>query len=482
MAESLRSKTLKGTMWAALQRFGVMIISFASNMVLARLLLPSDFGAIAMLAVFLVVADTFMDGGVGSAIIQKKNIRDEDKSTAFLFNVGVALLLYIVIWFSALPIADFYSIPSLLWILRIEAIVLVINSFGVVQMCLLRKNLDFKYIAKANIIASILGVATAIISAYMGCGVWSLVLQQIVLSAVRVSMLWSFNKWHPRLIWSKKSFKELFGFGSYIFLGNLINNIGNKIQGVVIGKAFNASILGYYTQAKNLEDVASQSISGIIDQVSYPALAAKQHDPEGMVKVIRKMLRSISFVTMPLMVLLSLVGAQVITLCYGAKWETSIPYFRILCFAGIAVSLQGISYYSIAAIGMSKILFKWTVIKRMISIALLLIGPIWGMRGLLVAVVISAYNILFINALQVQKYLKYSVIRQIIDLFPITGLTIISAILAIALSLTHSVGFYLEGIERVIIFLMVYLFGAYLIKLDCLRDVRDLIMTIIRKK
>lgn len=419
MSGNIRQRTVIGTLWSAVQKFGTVLIGFISNMILARLLTPDDFGCIAMLAIFIVIADTFVDSGLGSAVIQKKEVTDKDLSTVFYFNVELAVVLYGLLFIIASFVAEFYEIPLLCSVLRVEGLVLIINSFSVVQTALLRKELRFKELATAILVGQIIGIVVAIIMAYRGFGVWALVWQILIAALIRMFGLWLLSRWYPIWAFSKDSFKQLFGFGSFIFLSNLINNIGNNAEGLILGRCFNASTLGYFSQARKLEDVISKSISGVLDQVTYPALAKKQDDFAGIVKIMRSMIKIISFITFPILILLIITGNLIIPICYGSQWNDSIPMFQILCIAGLAVCLQGLNYYAVAAIGKSKALFNWTVIKRIIALCLLILGLLWGIQGFLIGFVIGTYITLLINAYLVQIYLKYSLKEQFIDISPI---------------------------------------------------------------
>lgn len=236
MAESLQNKTIRGAVWTAGNRFSTMLLSFVSNMVLARMLTPDDFGCIGMLAIFIVIANTFVDGGLGSAIIQKKNITDTDLSTVFLFNLTVSTILYCLLFLAAPLIAGFYKIPLLSAVLRVEGLILFINSFAVVQTAQLKKQMEFNKIAYSSIGATAISVTFAIITAFLGWGIWALVFQQIIYAITYVIIVWLMSSWKPIFAFSAESFRQLFGFGSYIFISNLINNIGNNIQGLIIGR------------------------------------------------------------------------------------------------------------------------------------------------------------------------------------------------------------------------------------------------------
>lgn len=470
MSESLRKQTIVGTIWSAFQRFGTLILSFIANMVLARLLTPDEFGCIAMLSIFIVIADTFMDSGLGSAIIQKKDATDIDFSTVFYFNLAIAFILYCGLFIAAPAIARFYNIPLLSAVLRAEGLILIINSFSVVQTAVLRKQMQFKQLTIAILIATIVGVTVAIYMANKGYGVWSLVAQMLVTSLVRGIMLWILSHWKPHIVFSRESFKQLFGFGSFIFLSNLLNNIGNNIQGLIIGKAFNAGILGYYAQARKLEEIASTSLSGVIDQVTYPALAKKQQDLQAMVYVIRKLIKMIAFISFPLMVFLAIGGDVLIPLCYGEKWMQSVPFFRLLCIAGIAICLQGVNYNAVAAIGKSKSVFKWTVIKRTISLVLILIGLQWGIYGVLIGVVLGSYSILICNAVQVQFFLRYTLWHQFKDISPILLITTIAGIFSIAIGCIFKSHVAISFILELCVFGLVYFIGAHLMRLEAWQE------------
>ena len=449
-----------------------MIISFVSNMILAHLLTPNDFGVIGMLAIFIAVSSTFVDGGLGSAIIQKKEVNDKDLSTVFLFNLTLSLVLYGILYFTAPFIAKFYRLSLLAPVLRVEGLILIINSFAVVQTALIKKRMEFEKIAYSSISAVIVSVTVSISLAYNGFGVWALVLQQLIYASFYVVVIWLCSHWKPIIVFSIESFKKMFGFGAFIFLSNIINTLGNNIQGLIIGRFFNAGMLGYYSQARKLEEIASTSISNILDQVTYPALAKKQDDNESIVLVMQKMMKFTAFVSFPIMGFLALAANVIIPLCYGNQWAQSIPYFQILCIAGLAICLQGITYNAVAAIGKSMSIFKWTVIKRSIAILLIMIGCYWGIYGLLIGSVLGAYTVLICNSIQVRHFLGYTLLRQFKDLIPIIIVTLLTC------TINAMIKPYLDFsniITLIISFLMFgvsYLILSYIFKVESLWEIK----------
>ena len=216
MSDSLRERTISGMLWSFMQKFGTMAIAFVANIVLARLLTPDDYGCIGMLLIFIAVANTFIDGGFGSALIQKKEPTQEDYSTIFYWNLFLSIVLYGILFFTAPFIADFYEISLLTPVLRVQGGVLILNALSIIQCNQLRKQLRFRLIASVNLTASLLSVVITIVLAWIGWGIWALVAQQLLFSLFNAILFWSFNKWVPSFLFSKKSFKELFGFGGFI--------------------------------------------------------------------------------------------------------------------------------------------------------------------------------------------------------------------------------------------------------------------------
>lgn len=479
MYNNLKKKAIFSMFWSSLQRFGTMGISFLSNIILARLLSPNDYGCIGMLMIFMLVADTFVDGGFASALIQKKNPTQKDYSTVFFWNIFISLFIYVVLYLLSPYIASFYNIPLLSPVLRVQGIVLIINAFCIIQNTRLRKFLEFKKIAFVNLSSSLISVIIAIFLAYKGFGIWSLVAQQIIFSISNMILLLSVSKWFPSFIFSKTSFKELFGFGTFILLSNLFTTICDEFQSVLLGKYFNPSILGYYTQARKLQFVASTSLSNIINQVTYPIFSEYQYETDKLCNIIKKFTLSLSYITIPLMALLVILSRPLILFIYSSRWEQCIPYFQLLCVGGIALSLQGINYNAIAAIGKSKELFKWTIIKRIISVTcLFVLWLIWGLWGLLTGVVIGSYVIYLINALLVSKYIGYTLINQIKDLFPIVALSIILYMFIVVVTNNIYINMYIVGLLQLIMFCILYVFISIFFKFESAMFFKDTLIEI----
>ena len=434
MEENLKRKTIVSTAWASIQQFGRLGISFVSNIVLARLLMPEDYGTIGMLAIFIAVATVFVDSGLGNALIQKKNASEEDYSTIFFFNIGVSLLLYIVLYLAAPYVARFFNMEILSGMLRIYGLVLIINSFSIIQNARLRKQLNFKPLTISTLTSALVSTAIGICLAYNGFGVWSLVALSLMEAIVRSSMLWIQCKWIPKLQFNINSLKQLFGFGGYLLANSLLYTFRRNFLSVVLGKLYTARDLGMYTQAKKLEDIPVTGISTIIEQVSFPVFSKLQDDADRFRQMQRKSLIMLGFLCIPLMFLIMVIAEPVIVVLYTDKWIEATSYLQVLCFTGIFVSLQAVNANVINAMGHSCLYFKWSIVKTLLLFIIIWTGHYWGIVGLLSALVFYNFSVYVINAALASQFTHYTLWKQAKDLLPIM---LLSALVAVGVWFVH---------------------------------------------
>lgn len=477
--KSLKQKAAAGMVWTSIQKFAGMGISFISGIILARLLTPYDYGCIGMLSIFMVLAEAFIDGGFGSALIQKKQPTQEDYSTIFWWNMGMALLMYAILFVSAPAISRFYDIPLLCDVLRVQGLVLFIYAFNIVQRNQLKKKLNFKVLSIVTITTSIISLGVTIFMAYKGFGVWALVAQNLITAAIPAIVFWFFIKWRPIWTFSKQSFKELFSFGFYMFLTNILNTFGNQIQGLLIGKRYNPSTMGYYSKALGTEKLATQSISSVISQVTYPLYAEAQDNKEMLINMIKRLTMTISYITFPLVFILILTAKPIFILLYSDRWVNSVPYFQVLCLAGLASCLIAVNTQTIAAIGKSKTMFVWTVIKRTVGIAFVVIGLLTiGMKGLLVGVLLNTWFSFFVNIWLVSKHIGYKWTKQLVDLLPVGIASLIAALVSYGVGYLFNLSLYPDGIVKFFVYLIVYLGWSFIFK----PEAYTYFLTIIPKK
>lgn len=468
--KTLKQKAEASMVWTAFSKYSNMIIGFISGIILARLLTPHDYGCIGMLSIFMALAETFIDGGFGSALIQKKNPTQEDYSTIFFWNIGMSALLYMVLFVSAPAIARFYKIPLLSSVLRVQGVILFIYAFNLIQRNQLKKKLNFKLLGILSVVTSVIALAVTVWMAYNGFGVWALVVQNIITSLVPCLVFWFYVKWRPTLVFSWKSFKELFGFGVYMFLTHLINRFASKLNGLLIGKIYSPATLGYYSKAASTESMASHSISSIMTTVTYPLYASVQNDKERMINMVRRLTNTIAYVSFPLMFVLILTAKPIFVLLYSTKWIESVPYFQVLCISGLAACLQGVNTQTLAAIGKSRISFIWTIVKRTVGVSFMVGGLFaFGMPGLLIGVIMNSWFSYFVNIGLVSKYVGFKWQRQLLDLAPMAVASIIAAGISYGVAYFCHLGLYLDGILKGILCIGIYMTWSWIFQPEAYR-------------
>jgi O-antigen/teichoic acid export membrane protein len=480
--KSLKHKAAAGMIWTALQKYSTMLISFISGIILARLLTPYDYGCIGMLMIFMVLAEAFIDGGFGSALIQKKRPTQEDYSTIFWWNLGMAVLMYTILYVSAPAIARFYDMPLLCDVLRVQGLVLFIYAFNIIQRNQLRKKLNFRVLSIVTITTSITSLLITILMAYHGYGVWALVAQHLLTAFIPALVFWFYIKWRPIWTFSWQSFRELFSFGFYMFLTHLLNQFGQQLQGLLIGKMYNPATMGYYSKAHSTEKLASNSISSVMMQVTYPLYAEVQDDKKQLANIIKRITMTISYIIFPIIFILLLCAKPIFLLLYSDRWLPSVPYFQVLCLGGLAACLQSVNNNAIAAVGKSKAMFVWTVVKRSVGIVLLVGGLLlFGMKGLLAAVVISTWFAYIVNICQVSKYVGYKWSTQLLNILPVTLASIVSAMVAYGVGELLHLSVYPDGIVKFAVYITVYLAWSFIFKPEAYTYFLTIIEPVLKK-
>lgn len=465
--QSLKHKAASGMIWSAIQKYSTMLIQFISGIILARLLMPEDYGAIGMLLIFISLSEVFIDAGFGSALIQKKNQTQTDYSTVFYFNIVMSVILYGLVYLSAPAIAGFYRMPILCKVLRVQGLILFIYAFNVIQRNLIRKNLKFKELSKITVTSSVISLIVTVILAYMGFGVWSLVTQYILGALIPCIFFWFTMNWRPTWEFSWTSFKELFGFGSYMFLTHLFTTFSQRITGLLVGRWFNPATMGYYSKASAFSKYATLSIAGVMIQTTYPLYASVQDDRERLINMVKRITSTLAYITVPMLSILILIAEPLIVFLYSDRWLPSVPYFQILCFGGMAGCLQSVNQQTIAAIGKSKVFFTWTIVKQCVGVASQVIGIIvWGMWGLLAGKVFSSWFSYFVNITMVSKHVGYKNYQQLLDLSPIFIASGISLIFGYLFGNLLELSFYVDALVKIVIFTIVYLSWSVIFKLE----------------
>lgn len=412
----LKSQTIKGVFWSFLEKFGSQLILLISQIVLARLLEPEDFGLIGMLAIFIGVSQAFIDSGFDNALIQKKDVNQTDYSTVFYFNIAIGFALYLILFVAAPYIADFFHQPLLVNLTRIVCVILAVNSFGLIHLVKFKIEMNFKAIAQVVVIANFLSAFVGVGMAFLGYGVWALAGQIIGIYFFRTVLFWVKSSWRPSLVFSIQSFKQLFRFGSKLLLSGIISQTFENIYLMVIGRMFSVTALGFYSQAKKLQQVPVTTLAQVVGNVTFPAFSKIQDDNEKLKQGFRKLIKLLVFVNFPLMLGLAVIAKPMLVLVLGVKWLPSAPYFQLLCIAGMIYTLHASNLNMLKVKGRSDLFLYLEIIKKSIIVVAIIIGLNWGIMGLVVGQICTSFISFFINAFYTGKLISYTIPNQIKDI------------------------------------------------------------------
>ena len=414
----LKQKTLTGLVWSSVESFSFQGTQFFIGLVLARLLAPSDYGLVGVLAIFVAISQTFINSGFSSALIQK-NDRDElDFSTVFYFNIAVSALFYLLLFFLAPFVSRFYDEPALTMLLRVLGIVVVVNSFSVVQRSILVIKLDFKTMAKASFFAGVVAGAVGIGLAYRGAGVWALVAKTLLTSLINVLVLWSVAKWVPCFRFSFRRFRGLFSFGSKLLASSLIETLYRNIYALVIGKYFSVQALGFFYRARQFAVFPSENLTAILQRVTFPVLSKLQDDDEKLRVAYKKIIQTVAWVVFPLMLGLVVQAKPLILVVLTEKWLESVWMLQLLCFALMWQPISSLSLNVINVKGRSGLFLKLEVVKKIIISAVLIASIPFGIKVMLLGQIITSIIGLFIDLYYTRKIIGYGFLNQIRDILP----------------------------------------------------------------
>ncbi|MEG2120817.1 MAG: lipopolysaccharide biosynthesis protein [Rikenellaceae bacterium] len=423
MTNSLKQQATSSVLWSAIERFSVQGAQYIISIIIARLLIPSDYGLIAMLSIFIAISQTFIDGGFANALIQKKERTEVDYSTVFYFNIAIAVVLYIILYLSSPYIAAFYNEQKLDLITKIVGVTLIINSFGIVQQTKLTIALDFKRQAIASLIAVIISGAVGIFMAYEGYGVWALVWHTLLNNLLRVILMWFFAHWHPILSFSINSFKEMFSFGSKILLSSLLHTIYTNLYTLVIGKKFAASELGFYNRASTLAQFPSTNFTNVIAKAVYPIQCRMQDDATELNRLFIIYLRMACYVIFPIMIAMCVLAEPFIRVLLTDKWLPAVPLLQILCIAFMWDPVMKINHNILNVKGRSDYFLRAELIKKIAAIIILVITIPFGIKVMCIGLIAYSFADMLIIIYYTHKLTEITLQRQIKELLPIVALS-----------------------------------------------------------
>lgn len=413
-----KNTTVKNFIWRFAERCGAQLVTFVVSIVLARILSPDDYGTVALVTVFTTILQVFVDSGLGTALIQKKNADDLDFSSVFYFNFVVCLVLYAGMFFAAPIIASFYNDLTLIPIIRVISLTIVISGIKGIQQSFVSRNMLFKRFFFSTLGGTIFSAILGVAMAYAGCGVWAIVAQQLSNTAIDTLILWLTVKWRPKKMFSWERLKTLFSFGWKLLISSLLDTVYSNLRSLVIGKMYSPSDLAYYNQGDKLPSTVITNINTSIASVLLPTLASKQDDRKQLKNMTRRAIKTSTYIIAPLMMGLAFCAPPIVRLILTEKWVPCVPYLRIFCITYMFYPIHTANLNAINAMGRSDYFLKLEIAKKVIGMILLLVTMRISVMAMAYSLLVSMVTSMVINSWPNKKLLKYSFKEQIIDILP----------------------------------------------------------------
>lgn len=480
MSQSLKQKTVKGVGWSFADSIANQGITFLVSLILARLITPEEYGLIGIITIFIAVFNSIVDSGFSNALIRKNDIKEIDYSTVFITNMVLSVVLFILFFFLAEPIADFFSQPLLKPLTQVMGGIVIINAFALVQRTILTKNIDFKTQTKASVISSVASGVIGIVMAFMGYGVWSLVGQQLSRAFLYTSSLWLYNHWLPRMRFSWNSFRELFGFGWKLMVSALIDTVWKEVFQIVIGKCYSAAMLGQYTRSNQFGTVFSSNLTTVIQRVSYPVLSSLQDDKPRLKEGYRRVIKITMLVTFVLMFGLAAVSKPMILVLVGDQWLMAAEFLPIICLNMVLYPLHALNLNILQVAGRSDLFLKLEIIKKCIAIIPILMGIFINIYWMLWSSVLMGLFSYYLNSYYSGKFLNYSMWFQIKDIIPSFGIAVVMAIITYMFSLFPLSAFILLPIQIIVGAAITIAFCEWM-KLAEYKELKGILFSIFKK-
>lgn len=480
---SLRDSAVKGVLWTGIGTVGAGLLNFILTMILARVLSPSDYGLLELLAIFTILSDCFIDSGFSQAVIKDQNASQTDLSSVFFFNLTIALVLYAGLFFAAPLIANFYHEPSLIKLSRFVFLVIIFHSCSIIQNAIFSRNLQFRPQAIASIAAIIIAGTTAGIMAFKGFGVWALATNMVLFAFLKMVFFWLFSSWRPSMVVSFQSIKKYFKFGVNLLVQGLVDKFVTNLESLMIGRVYTKTDLGYFSQARKLDSYITQTSTSVIQKVTYPILAKLGDNVSQLKNGYKRVLGITMFAMVPILFFVAASADNMLFVFFGPQWGASVPYLRLWSVCGLLVSFHSIFINIFLVTNNTKKLLHLSLIKQgvrlVIIIALIKVSVLALMYGIVGVSLFSAFLYCYFGG----KLIEYKVIEVIKDLFPTLISAFLGAIVVYVIGLLLSLyNHYLIFALQVVVMTVIVFFGACITKNQSYFEVKDIIISMIFRK
>lgn len=477
----LKKETINGVLWSAIEQFSTLGVQMICTLVIARFLTPSDFGIVGMLSIFTAISLCLINSGFKTALIRKNDATDIDYSTILYFNIIIGFAIYIILYFCSPLISKFYNEPLLDTISKFTFLVLPISAFGLIQSTILTKNLKFKILFYCSFIAALISGVIGVVLAILYKDVWAIVIQNLSFYTIQTILLWTLTSWRPLCKFSISSIKRMYGFSISMMFSTLIATIFNNLYVLIIGKLYTPTDLGNYSQAHKLQTIPSNSITEVIQRVSYPVLARFQDNDEMLCNAYKRIIRITFYIVSIIMFILMGTSSQLFDILFNDEWNMAGNFFSILCLNGVFYPLHSINLNILSVKGKGKEFLTLEIVRRAILLSILFISCFFDIQTFVWGQVVYSIIVLFINLFVCGKYIRYKMTEQLKDLMPtfIIGLSVMLFIKYIIpmISIDNTLLFFLQISVGLLIFLII----SILFKLYEFYEIVDIIKPYIHK-
>lgn len=477
----LKDKVVSGVAWSAAEKIGSMLLQMVVSFVLAFLLVPDDYGTMAVMTVFATVSLLIVDSGFSQALIRKPSPTQADYTSVFGFNVAVSWLLYALLVAASFPLARYYGQPHITHYAPVLFLLLPVNALCVIQNTILTRQFDFRKLSTITFLSSLVAGVVAIGVALAGGGLWALICQRLLTLVVKATLLWWWGRWRPSGGWSVQPLREMFPYSSRLLATDLLNGIYNNISSLFVGKMYTLQQLGYFSQAQKLKDLPVTSAVQAVQNVTFPALASIRDDERKFAESYRQVLMVTAFVMIPLMAGLIAVADDMFALI-GEKWRPTVPYFRALCLTGISQPIAMVAYNILKVRSNGRILFRLEVVKKLIMTAMFAItipisvdAVVWGLMAMSVVE-------MCVNFGATMRFTSVSVWHVVRDLLAPLALAAVMCVTVYALSGAVQVWpIALRLVVEVVTGVAIYAGVAWLLRLEGMREMVRIVRGLIGK-
>lgn len=476
----MNNKTVKNFIWRFAERCGAQLVTFIVSIVLARLLAPEDYGTIALVTVFTTILQVFVDSGLGTALIQKKDADDLDFSSVFYFNFFVCIVLYIGMFLAAPIIAGFYGDSLLIPVIRVISLTIVISGVKGIQQSYVSRNMLFKRFFFATLGGTIFSAFLGIGLAYAGFGVWAIVAQQLSNTAIDTLILWTTVKWRPQKMFSWNRLKGLLSFGWKLLVSSLLDTVYNNLRNLIIGKFYSSADLAYYNQGDKFPKLIITNINNSIDSVLLPTLSSAQDDRERVKNMTRRAIKTSTYIMAPLMMGLAFCATPIVRLILTEKWLSCVPYLQIFCITYMFWPIHTANLNAINAMGRSDYFLKLEIAKKAIGMILLISTMHFGVMVMAYSLLVSTVTSMIINSWPNRTLLGYSFKEQMIDIFPSIFLALIMGV-AISLMQLLSLPDIVKLVIQILVGAAIYIGLSVVLKIESFEYLWNMVRSVLKE-